>query len=161
VVAHGDELVEDPAQADLVLWSTGAVDAELRIVEHDYKLPAKAAYSRAELQAAVAAGAKIIGILPDCEAAAPLRALFAGAGVQHPVVERVGDVAAARRVLEAALNRSIRVRRWKIPLAAVGAAAFGAVTLGAVALGASGRVPAELTEMLPVQIKHMLGLAAA
>jgi hypothetical protein len=59
VVALGEKLVDsavrDAADADLVLWSTGAVDYDLSIVESDdvdYQLRAKVEHSRAGLSEA-------------------------------------------------------------------------------------------------------------
>jgi hypothetical protein len=107
VVALGAELAEEPAQADIVLWSTGAVDLDLRILDHDYKLPAKADHSKTELKEAVAAGAQIIAILPACEDASPLRDLLTEIGAGHARVDAVDNVAAARTVLEEALRHTV------------------------------------------------------
>jgi hypothetical protein len=109
VTALGGELVEEPRHADLVLWSTGAVDAELGVVDHDYRLAAKVAYSRADLEEAAAAGAKIIGILPAHSRTdpAPLHDMLAEIGAQGARVEFIDNVAAARAVIEAALHPSV------------------------------------------------------
>jgi hypothetical protein len=109
VIALGGELVEEPSDADLVLWSTGAVDAELGVVDHDYRLAAKVACSRADLEEAAAAGAQIIGILPAHSRTdpAPLRDLLAEIGAQGARVEFIDNVAAARAMLEAALHPSM------------------------------------------------------
>src|SRR5262249_54983832 len=105
VVALGADLAEEPAQADLVLWSTGAVDLDLRILDHDYKLPAKADPSKTELKEAVAAGARIMAILPAGEDASPVRDLLTEIGAGR--VDAVDNVAAARTVLEEALRHAI------------------------------------------------------
>jgi hypothetical protein len=103
-VAHGHKLVKDPAHADIVAWATGAVAHNLDIVKQDYKLEAKAAYSRDDLQRAVAAGAKIVVMVPASEDDAPLRKLLADIGARDAVVEKVDSVTAARAILERALG---------------------------------------------------------
>jgi hypothetical protein len=108
VVALGAELVGEPSKADLVLWSTGEVDAELGIVDQNYKLPSKVACSRTGLQEAAAAGVRIIGFVPPGEDDSLLRALLAEVGAEHALVKRVATVAAARRTVEQALERAQR-----------------------------------------------------
>jgi hypothetical protein len=105
-VALGAELAAEPAKADLVLWSTGAVDLDLHILDHDYKLAAKADCSRGALKEAVAASARIVAILPAGTDASPLRDVLAQAGAQHAQVELITNVSAARCALEDALRSS-------------------------------------------------------
>jgi hypothetical protein len=105
VFALGVELVEQPSEADVVLWSTGEVDAKLNIVDRNYRVPPKVARSRTGLHEAAAAGAQIIGILPAGEDDSPLRSLLADVGVQDACVEHVASVAAARKIVEQALGR--------------------------------------------------------
>ncbi len=138
-VALGAELVAEPAEADIVLWSTGAVDLDLHIVAHDYKLRAKAGKSQAALKQAAASGARIIALVPACEDASPLRDLLAEAGAQHGRVETIDGVGAARVILEQALRPVTAAREkrrsstamgylWKVPAVLVSTAvvAFGA-----------------------------------
>jgi hypothetical protein len=138
-VALGEKLAEEPAKGDIVLWSTGAVDVDLNIVEHDYKLPAKVACSRTALQEAVDAGAQIVAILPASarEDAPRLHDMLAEIGAQHARVEIVDSVVSARGILERALgpapsrtkNRGLF---WKVPalLASGAAMALGAFFVG-------------------------------
>jgi hypothetical protein len=107
-VALGEKLAEEPAKGDIVLWSTGAVDVDLNIVNHDYRVPAKVACSRTALQEAAAAGAQIVAILPACarEDASQLRDLLTEIGARHHRVEIVDSVATARGILEQALGRT-------------------------------------------------------
>jgi hypothetical protein len=106
-VALGEKLAEEPAEGDIVLWSTGAVDVDLNVVDHDYRLPAKVACSRTALQQAAAAGAQIVAILPACarEDAPSLHDMLAEIGAQHARVETVDSVVTARGILEQALGR--------------------------------------------------------
>jgi hypothetical protein len=107
-VALGEKLAEEPAEGDVVLWSTGAVDVDLNIVDHDYRLPAKVACSRAVLQEAVAAGAQIVAILPACarDDAPRLHDMLAEIGAQHARLEIVDSVVTARGIVEQALGRT-------------------------------------------------------
>jgi hypothetical protein len=107
-VALGEKLAEEPAKGDIVLWSTGAVDVDLNIVDHDYMLPAKVACSRTMLQEAAAAGAQIVAILPARarEDASRLHDMLTEIGAQHARVEIVDSVVTARRILEQALGRT-------------------------------------------------------
>lgn len=79
LLAHGHRIVADPAEAELVVWATGAVDLDLRILPGDYALPLKVAASAAVLEAA--ATARIVAVLPPgpdrAAAAEALRALRA------------------------------------------------------------------------------------
>jgi hypothetical protein len=160
VDALGAELVEEPRDADLVLWSTGAVDAELDVVDHDYRLAAKVSYSRADLEEAAAAGAQIIGILPAHSRTdpAPLRNMLTAVGVQDIRVELIGNVAAARNMLEVALHPSVPAERLTNPPPAGGAAAtirrhipippaaIVAITAAAIALAAAAIGPEQITQ---------------
>jgi hypothetical protein len=142
-VALGKKLAEKPAKGDIVLWSTGAVDVDLNIVDHDYRVPAKIAYSRTTLQEAVAAGAQIVAILPVCarEDASRLQDMLGEIGAHHARVEIVDSAVTARGILEQALgpvpepagsrteNRGLF---WKVPalLASGAAMALGAFIVG-------------------------------
>lgn len=137
VTALGAELAAAPSGADLVLWSTGAVDLDLRIPDHDYRLAAKAAHSIAVLTEAAAHGAAIVALVPACADAAPLREALAQAGVTARI-ESVDGVAPARAVVEAALRgRAVTVaappggRRRAVRAAAV-IAAVAVLGLGVV-----------------------------
>jgi hypothetical protein len=164
-VALGKKLADEPAEGDVVLWSTGAVDVDLNIVDHDYRLPAKIACSRAALQEAVAAGAQIVAILPACarDNASPLHDMFAEIGAQHARVEIVDSAGAARRILEQTLapvqdpagNKKNRGLLWKVPalLAAGAAVALAAFAAGnqwlppLIPHGAASNVPPVETEL--------------
>jgi hypothetical protein len=130
VVALGGKLVTEPAEADLVLWSSGAVDLDLHIVDHDYRLAAKVDHSKALLTEASAADKKIIAFVPKCEDAAPLRDLLAGVGAQTADVEIVDSVGTARRALERALDPLPTRRRWKIPAVIAAIAAIVLAFIG-------------------------------
>ncbi len=142
-VALGKKLTEEATKGDIVLWSTGAVDVDLNVVDHDYRLPAKIAYSRTALQEAAAAGAQIVAILPACarEDASRLHDMLGEIGAHHARVEIVDSAVRARAILEQALgpvaepagNRTEnRGLFWKIPalLAAGAAMALGAFVAG-------------------------------
>ncbi len=113
VVAFGDQLVDEPGKADIVLWSTGAVDLDSHIIDNDYKLKDKVKHSRTGLEAAAAAGARVIAILPACADAAPvrtmLREMLDEIGARDARVEVVDSALAARGTLEQALGRTAGV----------------------------------------------------
>jgi hypothetical protein len=104
VDALGHELVTDPAQADVVLWATGEIDADLQLRARDYRLAAKAAHSGDELRRAAAAGARIIAIVPGTEDASPLHNLLAASGALDWRAESVDSVGAARAIVEVELG---------------------------------------------------------
>jgi hypothetical protein len=109
VIAWGHELVTDPAKADIVLWSTGEIDAGLRLRACDYRLAAKVAHSQDELRQAAAAGARIIAVAPESEDASPLSSLLTAAGTQDGRVVSVDSVRAARGVLEQELGHAVPI----------------------------------------------------
>jgi hypothetical protein len=173
-VALGKKLAEEPAKGDIVLWSTGAVDVDLNIVDHDYRLPAKIACSRTALQEAVAAGAQIVAILPACarEDASRLHDMLGEIGAHHARVEIVDSAVTARGILEQAVapvpepgGNMTENRRlfWKIPtllavpaLVATGAAmALGAFIAGnqwlppLIPHGARGTAAPHITKIEP------------
>jgi hypothetical protein len=167
-VALGKKLAEKPAKGDIVLWSTGAVDVDLNIVEHDYMLPAKIACSRTALQEAVAAGAQIVAILPACarDDASRLHDMLGEIGAHHARVEIVDSAVTARAILEQALapvpqpagnktgNRGLF---WKVPalLASGAAMALGAFIVGnqwlppLIANGARGTAAPRIAKIEP------------
>jgi tetratricopeptide (TPR) repeat protein len=110
VVAFGDQLVDEPDDADIVLWSTGAVNLDSQIIDTDYKLNDKVKHSRTGLAAAATAGVRIIAILPACADAVPactmLREMLQDIGARDARVEIANSALAARRTLEQALGRS-------------------------------------------------------
>jgi hypothetical protein len=143
VVALGAELAADAAAADIVLWSTGAVDLDLHIVQHDYRLRAKADHSKAALKEAAAAGAQVIALVPAGEDASVLCDLLTEVGAQNGRVEVIDGVGAARVILQQALGRPMageagqqpatgRRGRWRKMPALV--ASLGAIALGAFAV---------------------------
>lgn len=95
-VAFGAELAAGPSAADLVVWSTGVVDLDLRVVDHDYRLAAKARHGAAAFTEAAAGGAAIVALVPACEDPSPLREMLAEAGIAARV-ETVDGVGRARR----------------------------------------------------------------
>jgi hypothetical protein len=178
-VALGETLAEEPAKGDIVLWSTGAVDVDLNIVDHDYMLPAKIACSRTALQEAVAAEAQIVAILPASarEDASRLHDMLAEIGAQRARVEIVDSAVSARSILEQALGRNLAatvrdktgpvakpVKRsenrglfWKVPalLASGAAMALAAFVLGNQLLpplmphGTRGNAPPRIARIEP------------
>jgi hypothetical protein len=105
VVKFGHELATDPSQADIVLWSTGAVDIDLCLLPDDYyRLKAKIDCSLTTLEKAAKTGARIIAILPTGEDASEVEQLLAKAGAQNVRVETVDSVLAARSILEEELG---------------------------------------------------------
>ncbi len=86
-------LAADAEEADLLLWATGAVDLDLRLLPGDYALARKVEASRALLEAA--GGRRAVAVLPPGpgrdEAAAALRALRRAAPVEVVLAEAVGE----------------------------------------------------------------------
>jgi len=169
VVALGAELAEDPAKADIVLWSTGEVDLDLRIADNDYKLAAKVAYSRTALREAVAAGAEVLGILPASEDASPLRDLLTEVGAPGARVDLVNNVGAARVILEQALGRTRVLAETVVPaVAAVAEPDPAGAVIKAVTTGNLWKIPALLavgaamalgafiagSDVIPLLMKH-------
>jgi hypothetical protein len=109
VVALGHQLVTEPAKADIVLWSTGEIDADLQLRACDYRLAAKAAHSRDELRQAAAASVRIIAIAPTSADASPLRTVLLAADAQDGRVESVDSVRDARRIVEQELGRAVPI----------------------------------------------------
>jgi len=91
-IAAGHEIVTEAPE--LVLWATGALDPDLAVKPDDYHLADKLAHSRARLDEARTAGARILVLLPDT---APDIAWLAD--IEHP---RVGDFATAEALLAVA-----------------------------------------------------------
>jgi hypothetical protein len=106
VVAFGHELVTDPAKADIVVWSTGEIDADLRLRLCDYRLAEKVERSRDELMLTSTAGARIVAIAPAIADASPLRNMLTAAGAQDGSVGSVDSVHAARVIVEQALGHA-------------------------------------------------------
>ncbi|GAB6844040.1 hypothetical protein HNR00_004510 [Methylorubrum rhodinum] len=63
LTARGHRLVAEPAEADLILWATGAVDLDLAVLPGDYALLDKIERSRSLL--AEAPRARLAVLLPD------------------------------------------------------------------------------------------------
>ncbi|MFY9290560.1 MAG: hypothetical protein WAP03_07675, partial [Methylorubrum rhodinum] len=63
LAARGHRLVAEPAEADLILWATGAVDLDLAVLPGDYALLDKIERSRSLL--AEAPRARLAVLLPD------------------------------------------------------------------------------------------------
>jgi hypothetical protein len=111
VVALGAELVDDPAEAELILWSTGAVDLDLGIVPQNYSLPAKLALSKSTFQAGVTAGARIQVFLPPDSDPAPFQTMLAEISAARASVDVVDHVFDARDWLRTELGRPAPKRR--------------------------------------------------
>ncbi len=160
VVALGEKLAEEPAHGDIVLWSTGAVDVDLNIVDHDYMLPAKAACSRTALQDAAAAGAQIVAILPACarEDVSRLQDLLAEIGAQQARVEIVDSVLGARAILEQALGGpcpgAVGPAITPLPAAAPGPERAASTTAGR---GLSWKVPALVASGAALALAAFIG----
>jgi CHAT domain-containing protein len=142
IVDLGYKLAETPARGDVVLWSTGEIDGRLGIRVCDYKLKDKVRYSRAGLQDAVAAGARIVALVPPCgkdgEDAALLRSLLNEIGARDAIVTTIDSVSTACGVVGQALGRTRTVAVGRAARRGAARAAWKRWTLGpatAVVLG--------------------------
>ncbi|QIJ78595.1 hypothetical protein GU700_03305 [Methylobacterium sp. NI91] len=137
--ARGARFVGEPAQADLILWATGAIDRDLTLVPGDYALLDKIERSRALL--AEASDVPLALLLPEgperTEAEAAFRALGRSGALR---ILPAGDVPAAVEALTrpngADLPEPQRRGRRLVLTAGAAAAACLAGFIGFVALGA-------------------------
>lgn len=141
LAARGHRLAAEPAQADLILWATGAVDLDLAVLPGDYALLDKIERSRALL--AEAPDVPLAVLLPEgperAEAGVAFRAL---AQAEAPRVLPSGSVLEALEALTRPAEASLaeanlqdpQRRLWLLALPAGAVAAAGLVAL--VGLGA-------------------------
>jgi hypothetical protein len=141
LAAHGHRFVAEPAQADLILWATGAVDRDLAVLPGDYALLDKIERSRDLL--AEAPDVPLAALLPEgperAEAETALRALVR---TRAPRILPAADVPAALDALtppKGADGPAPRRSGGRFALPAGAAAAAGLVGLvglvGFIALG--------------------------
>lgn len=78
LAARGHRLAAEPAQADLILWATGAVDLDLAVLPGDYALLDKIERSRALL--AEAPDVPLAVLLPEGPERVPAEAAFRSLG---------------------------------------------------------------------------------
>ena len=143
LVESGHPLAATPAEADLILWATGAVDLDLSVLLGDYALLDKIA--RCTSLIAEAPGAALAVLLPEgpqrAEAEAALRDL--GRDVRllpsDSVPAALAGLAAPQRPQQAAASPPPRWRRLALPAGAVAAAGLaGVLALGATRPGPEG-----------------------
>ncbi|MEH3143815.1 MAG: hypothetical protein PGN34_00280 [Methylobacterium frigidaeris] len=134
LAARGHRLVAEPAEADLILWATGAVDLDLAVRPGDYALLDKIDRSRALL--AEAPGAALAVLLPEGpERDAAEAAIRALGWDPAPLILPGGSVPAALEALarpaEAAPASSPprRLRRLAGPAVAVAVAGVAALAI--------------------------------
>ncbi|TFZ57486.1 hypothetical protein E4V01_14360 [Methylorubrum sp. Q1] len=158
LAARGHRFVAEPAQADLILWATGAVDLDLAVLPGDYALLDKIERSRALLAAAPEVPLAVL--LPDGPEREPAAAAFRALGRKEaPHILPAGNVPAAVEALTRpgrATAPEPRRRTLRLALPVSAAAAVGLVALGGfIALGArqapsvgAGNEPAALPASL-------------
>ncbi|WP_411903856.1 hypothetical protein [Methylorubrum thiocyanatum] len=140
LAARGHRLAAEPAQADLILWATGAVDLDLAVLPGDYALLDKIERSRALL--AEAPDVPLAVLLPEGPERASAEAAFrAFERAAAPRVLPSGSIwealEALTRPAEAIPRDPLREpprRLWRLALPAGAVAAAGLVAL--VTLGA-------------------------
>jgi len=101
-LAWGWTLVDDPAKAERVVFTTGALDRDLRLVAADYSLPVKADRSAELLSACADRGATAFALVPAGDpqeklALVKIREIFGGAG--EPVAQTVASLSDALTIL--------------------------------------------------------------
>lgn len=155
LAARGHRFVAEPAQADLILWATGAVDLDLAVLPGDYALLDKIERSRALL--AEAPDVPLAILLPEGPEREPAAAAFrALERKETPRIMPAGDVPAAVEALARPTSTNApepQRRTLRLALPAGAAAAVGLVALGGfIAVGArqapvvgSGNDPAAVT----------------
>ncbi|MCJ2028872.1 hypothetical protein MKK50_05565 [Methylobacterium sp. J-043] len=138
LAARGHRFVAEPAQADLILWATGAVDLDLAVLPGDYALLDKIERSHALL--AEAPDVPLAVLLPEGPEREPAEAAFrALERAEAPRILPARDVPAAVEALTRpnpsnAPEPRRRVLRLALPAGA--AAIVGLVALGGfIALG--------------------------
>ncbi|XYD10482.1 hypothetical protein R1A27_08420 [Methylobacterium sp. NMS12] len=132
----GRPLAAAPAEADLILWATGAVDLDLTVLPGDYALLDKVERSAAMM--AEAPDAALAVLLPDGPERAQAEAVFRGMGrtvrilPSHSVPEALAALTALRPPERAETPPARRWRRLALPAGAVAAAGLaGVLALGA------------------------------
>jgi hypothetical protein len=139
LLARGHRLVAEPAEADLVLWATGAVDLDLAVLPADYALLDKLERSRALLDEA--RHARLAVLLPEGPERAEAGRALGSLGRAHPPIPLpAGSVPAALAALCRALEGTEappapRVgRSRRVALAGAAGAGLAALGLGALVL---------------------------
>lgn len=140
LAARGHRLAAEPAQADLILWATGAVDLDLAVLPGDYALLDKIERSRALL--AEAPDVPLAVLLPEGPERASAEAAFRA--FERAAAPRVLPSGNIPEALEALTRPPEAIRRdpprepsrrlWRLALPAGAVAAAGLVAL--VTLGA-------------------------
>jgi hypothetical protein len=153
LIAAGHTITDEPEQAQLVLWATGAVDLDLRLIPGDYALLDKIEGSR-ELFAR-ASNAPIACLLPPGGDHAAAAALLAELGRTRAVrLLSAGAIPAAAAELFASANggAAAAAKRGEIP-ASGPRASFGwlAAGLAATAAAAAGVVLFVLVMQAPAE----------
>ncbi len=138
LIARGHSLAAEPAQADLILWATGAVDRDLAVRPGDYALLDKIERSRALLGEAPDAALAVL--LPEGPERHPAEAAFGALGRQRaPLFLPAHDVAAALAALtrpaEEAPEAPAVVPRRRLGLALSAGALMAASLAALVVLG--------------------------
>lgn len=139
LAARSHRFTAEPAQADLILWATGAVDRDLAVLPGDYALLDKIERSRALL--AEAPNVPIAVLLPDGPERGAAEAAFRAFGRKEaPHILPGGTVEAALEALTRPRDRDPpepRRRLGRLALPAGAAAAAGLVAVVTfIALGA-------------------------
>lgn len=140
LAARGHRLAAEPAQADLILWATGAVDLDLAVLPGDYALLDKIERSRALL--AEAPDVPLAVLLPEGPERASAEAAFRTLPqAEAPRVLPSGNIPEALKALTRPTEairrdppREPMRRLWRLALPAGAVAAAGLVAL--VTLGA-------------------------
>lgn len=142
LAARGHAFVGDAAEADLILWATGAVDLDLAVIPGDYALLDKIERSRALL--AEAPGATLAVLLPEgperLAAQAAIRAL--GRDIQTMILPHASVPTALSALAQPADPKPARpkpARQWRyaLPLGATAAVGVAAAVAFGVQLGPS------------------------
>jgi hypothetical protein len=124
-LARGDTLTDDPANADEILFATGAIDLDLKVIPGDYALEPKLAKSTAIFEAAPQARLDIrLPHGPAAETALHLAKTMAGTRGNARIV---GEVAAKSVAAPAAISAKDQTRA---PVIAAGVIAAAAAFVG-------------------------------
>ncbi|GJD58505.1 hypothetical protein [Methylobacterium dankookense] len=146
LVARGHRLTADPAEAELVVWATGAVDLDLAVLPGDYALLDKVERSRDLLAAAARADLSVL--LPEGpEASEAGRILLTAPRDRPPLVLPNGTVPSALAALARRAHPPARPApsRGSVPRTALaaGLAVLTALGAGLAALHGRGRADAD------------------
>ncbi|KAB7787064.1 hypothetical protein [Methylorubrum populi] len=135
LAARGHRLAAEPAQADLILWATGAVDLDLAVLPGDYALLDKIERSRALL--AEAPDVPLAVLLPEGVERASAEAAFRA--FERAAAPRVLPSGSIWEALEALTRPTEAIRRdpprepsrrlWRLALPAGAVTAAGLIAL--------------------------------